>query len=877
MRPFPFPRARLVIGLATTVLATVFALSCFWEIKLEAWTMHALSLAYEPSFETAERWRFILTSTSFAGIALIVPAMWLSRLLRNEQESCTALRHEKALSESLARHDAMTGFFNRRVFNDRLAAILKADGKEIAVFLINLDRFKLINDSYGHAIGDKVLCEIAERLTRFPDRSTSSLARFGGDEFAMIVSDADKDSLASLAAGILREICTPLVSLEGAASISATIGISIAHVDAILPDALLHCADHAMCRGKSAGRATFRFYDPGYESEQQVAKQLEFELTCAVEQDQIEPFFQPFVNLPDEEVVGFEILARWPHPQRGMQMPSTFIPILDRLGMIPCMTFSLLRKSIEYAKLWPQDLMLAINVTASMLEDAGFADRLYDALVQHGFSPCRLEVEITEQALVTNIAAVSESLSKLRARGIGIALDDFGTGYSGIYHLTQLAIDKIKIDRSFLDLGVRGHDKVVSAVLGLANSFRIKAVAEGVEQQDTAHWLSSQRCDFAQGYLFGKPMSADQVSAYLRERRRGEGPARSRSAEQSHGFGEAKQGRHLFLEPSRNTITEFSGRDISVTGCGRAAKSGLSLEPEVHASRYRALIDLAYDAIVTMDDQHNITLFNRAAENLFGYSAAEVLGRPIVTLLPEKFRANHPHKVRQFADSYDPSARQATPPRMDESNSVYGRHRDGSVMPVEISVSKIDLNGRIEFMAAVRDISDRARLVELLKKEATTDTLTGLPNRRGFVQFLEKVLCTGDDLAVFVLDIDFFKKINDQHGHDAGDEVLRVLANVGASMTDGPSLFARWGGEEFVAALPRADEDLAHRIADDLRQRYERQDFEHMWRHQPIRFTVSIGVVTRKAGELDVDALMKRADRALYRAKKSGRNRVEVG
>ncbi|MFM0720389.1 EAL domain-containing protein [Paraburkholderia strydomiana] len=522
MRAFPYQTIRQVIGLAATVLATVFALSCFWEVELEGWTMRAIGLAYEPSFETAQRWRFILTSTSFALLALIVPAVWLGRLLRNQHESYIALRREQALSESLARHDALTGLFNRRVFSDQLGVMLADDRKKAAVLLINLDMFKSINDSYGHAIGDKVLCEIAERLRRFTDRPASSLARLSGDEFAMIVDDADKESLASLARGILREIGAPLVSLQGAISISATIGMSIAYVDAILPDALLHCADHAMYRGKSTGRATFHFYDPGYESEQQIAKQLEFDLICAVAQDQIEPFFQPIVSLPDEEIVGFEILARWQNPHRGMQMPSTFIPILDRLGMIPCMTFSLLRKSIDYAKLWPRDLILAINVTASMLEDTGFAGQLHDTLVEHDFSPGRLEVEITEQALVTNIAAVRESLAKLRARGISIALDDFGTGYSGIYHLTQLAIDKIKIDRSFLDLGVPGHEKVVSAVLGLANSLRIKATAEGVERQDIARWLSSRRCDFAQGYLFGKPMSVNQVSAHLRERRKGE-------------------------------------------------------------------------------------------------------------------------------------------------------------------------------------------------------------------------------------------------------------------------------------------------------------------------------------------------------------------
>ena len=354
-------------------------------------------------------------------------------------------------------------------------------------------------------------------------------------------------------------------------------------------------------------------------------------------------------------------------------------------------------------------------------------------------------------------------------------------------------------------------------------------------------------------------------------------PGRLREPEQTCDFRKGTQCWRLSLRPIRRTGGGASAREILLSGFDLAAKANLVREPLVNASRYRALVDLAYDAIVTMDHQHNITLFNRAAENLFGYSSAEVLGRPIVTLLPEKFRANHPRKVQQFADSYQPSIRQATPPRMDESNSVYGQHRDGTIIPVEIAVSKVELDGGTEFMAVVRDITDRARLMELLKKQAATDALTGLPNRREFLEFVEKVLATSDGLSVFILDIDFFKEINDQHGHDAGDEVLRVLAKVGASMTDRPHLFARWGGEEFVAALPGADSNLAQMIADQLRQRYERQDFEHGWRSRPISFTVSIGVVEREAGEVDVDALMKRADRALYRAKAYGRNRVEVG
>ena len=348
--------------------------------------------------------------------------------------------------------------------------------------------------------------------------------------------------------------------------------------------------------------------------------------------------------------------------------------------------------------------------------------------------------------------------------------------------------------------------------------------------------------------------------------------------EQTYDFRNATQWWRFALKPIRQVTSGGTAmHEILVTGFDLTAKMNQAAEPEVGSLRYRALVDLAYDAIVTIDQQHNITLFNRAAENLFGYSSAEVLGRRIETLLPEKFRTHHSRKVQHFADSYQTTLRQMTPPRMDDSNSVYGLHRDGSLIPVEIAVSKIDVNGATEFTAVVRDITDRARLMELLKKQAATDALTGLPNRRECLEFVEKLLGTHDGLSVFILDIDFFKEINDSHGHDSGDEVLRMLANVGASMILEPNLFARWGGEEFVAVLPGADENLARMIADQLRQRFERQDFEHTWRVKPIPFTVSIGVATRGANEGDVDALIKRADRALYRAKRSGRNRVEVG
>jgi diguanylate cyclase (GGDEF)-like protein len=280
-----------VIYLAAAVLATVFALSCLWEIELESWTMRVLGIRYEPSFESAERWRFILTSTGFAAIALIVPSVWVARSLRIQRDGYRALKREQAKREELARHDPLTGLFNRRLFNEHLAEALDNKDSATAIFLVGLDRFKRINDTYGHAVGDKVLCEIAERLREIANRSAACVARIGGDEFALIVYDDNRRSLTALANDILAALCAPIAFLERSTSVGATMGISVAHVDAVQPDTLIHCAEHAMSRGKSGARATFHFYDPSYEQAQQQASQFESDLLLAVTHEHIEPFF----------------------------------------------------------------------------------------------------------------------------------------------------------------------------------------------------------------------------------------------------------------------------------------------------------------------------------------------------------------------------------------------------------------------------------------------------------------------------------------------------------------------------------------------------------------------------------------------------------
>jgi diguanylate cyclase (GGDEF)-like protein/PAS domain S-box-containing protein len=342
--------------------------------------------------------------------------------------------------------------------------------------------------------------------------------------------------------------------------------------------------------------------------------------------------------------------------------------------------------------------------------------------------------------------------------------------------------------------------------------------------------------------------------------------------EQAYDLKDGTRWWRLSLKPFRHVAGgDSTVLEILITGLDITSKMTLTRELEVSTSRFRSVVNAAYDAIITIDQTHNVTLFNRAAENLFGYDASEMLGQPITTLLPEAYRASHSMHIQKFARS-PVNSRQ-----MDERNRIYGQHHDGSLLPVEIAISKINVDGLLEFTAVIRDISDRVRLMDLLQKEAGTDELTGLPNRREFLDVVENVLRTDDPISVLMLDIDFFKKVNDTYGHDAGDEVLRVLAKAGTAASRNMDVFARWGGEEFVVAMPGTDLEHAQARAEMLRTTVEKQDFMHNWRTgKAIPFTVSIGVATRAPGEHDLDAIMKRADQALYRAKKDGRNRVET-
>jgi diguanylate cyclase (GGDEF)-like protein len=450
------------------------------------------------------------------GMGVFAAAIRKSLLLRR---AMMARITAEAQAESIARHDALTGLANRRLFHETLEKALKSrgPGDQFSVLLIDLDRFKPVNDIHGHAAGNAVLCAVADRLRKIVP-SGSTVARLGGDEYAALVPyGADPDGLAHLAQQIIAAVRSPILWNQGQVEVGATIGIVLATAKNNEPDALLHSADVAMYQGKREGRGTFRFFQAEMDVALKARAQLEADLRLAITRGEITPFFQPIVALPGRELIGFEVLARWRHPTEGLIAPDNFIPIAEETGMIADLFYGLLRQACSDAKSWPSHLQLAVNISPQQLQDQTLPVRILSILSETGFAPSRLEVEITETALINDLESARSALTSLQSLGVKIALDDFGTGYSSLYHLRELRFNKLKIDRSYITSLKEGSEraKLVDAIIQLGASLSLQTTAEGIETASNLDWLSDQGCNFGQGYLFGAPMPKEAADRFL--------------------------------------------------------------------------------------------------------------------------------------------------------------------------------------------------------------------------------------------------------------------------------------------------------------------------------------------------------------------------
>ena len=449
-------------------------------------------------------------------IALTVYALRRYRDLSREIKSRIAAETE---ARNLARHDPLTGLPNRRFFEEKLEQCLSAAtaAHQAAVLMLDLDGFKVVNDTHGHAVGDKALSEFARRVSLIV-RADAFLARVGGDEFTIIMPKIGSlDDPTNLARRIAAAVAEPIVIENVTAEFGVGIGIAIAPNDGVHADELVRRADRALYRAKAAGRSSVRFFEPEMDMHVERRIQIERELRLAIVSDGIVPHYQPLVSLNGNRIIGFEALARWENGDLGFIAPDVFIPIAEETGLINALGDQLFRRACVDAVAWPPGLVLAFNVSPVQLRDPTLGLRLLSILAQTGFSPRRLEIEITESALVENIGVAQIVIDQLREGGVRIALDDFGTGYATLSQLLSFHLDKIKIDRSFVSRLDKSEDSqvIVRAILGLAKGFGLTTTAEGVEDAGQLAYLKANGCTEGQGYLFSRAIPAADITALL--------------------------------------------------------------------------------------------------------------------------------------------------------------------------------------------------------------------------------------------------------------------------------------------------------------------------------------------------------------------------
>ncbi|TPI68968.1 EAL domain-containing protein [Mesorhizobium sp. B3-1-3] len=432
-------------------------------------------------------------------------------------EDVTERRRTEERMTHLAHHDTLTNLPNRSMFRDRLDQAL-GEAKPLAIFSLDLDRFKAVNDTFGHPAGDWLLQCVAKRLQHSVRSSKDVVARFGGDEFAIIqfgirsVADAEK-----LAKRIVEIVGKPYRDKGREMHVGVSLGIALYPGDGHDADTLLTNADMALYRGKSEGRNVYRFFEPGMDALMRERRALEADLEAALSRREFELDFQPILDIGSGRIVGAEALMRWRSPSRGLVSPENFIPVAEETGLIVQLGDWALRKACNVAANWPPDMRMAVNVSAAQIKSGGFARSVIAALAFSGLPANRLELEITETVMMDESDAVLKTLSQLRGLGVRIALDDFGTGYSSLGYLRRFPVDKIKIDRSFTsDLDKRDTAAIVRTVIGLGAELGITVTAEGVETEAQLDMLRKAGCGEAQGYLIGVPAKAAEVSRLLR-------------------------------------------------------------------------------------------------------------------------------------------------------------------------------------------------------------------------------------------------------------------------------------------------------------------------------------------------------------------------
>nr|WP_321323939.1 EAL domain-containing protein [uncultured Parasphingorhabdus sp.] len=473
-----------------------------------------------------------ITGQTKAGDNVLVPAFLLNIALIlfgwRRYNDLTKEVEERAAAEQLARSlavtDPLTGLLNRRTIGERTAEMIslaQKQKKSITFMMLDLDNFKAINDVHGHSAGDAVLKQVANRLQRvLPPHNL--LARLGGDEFAcaFVFNPEQPTMVERIADDLIETIAAPIV--ENGIQLAVTTSIGMARYDSESEgvDLLMRRADIAMYNSKKQGRNRYCWFDINMEQELQTRSLLETGMRMGIPNGEFVPYFEQQIDLATGKLTGFEVLARWESPTQGLISPEVFIPIAEETGMIGDLSLSIMRQALDHAKYWDPSLKISVNIAPVQLLDPWLAQKIVKLLVESGFPPSRLEIEITESALFENLSLAQSIVGSLKNQDIKIALDDFGTGYSSLAHLRALPFDRIKIDRSFVSSLMHNAESkaIVKAINGLGESLGLPITAEGIEDKDTENALRSIGCAQGQGWYYGRPCTALETRKILAQR-----------------------------------------------------------------------------------------------------------------------------------------------------------------------------------------------------------------------------------------------------------------------------------------------------------------------------------------------------------------------
>jgi diguanylate cyclase (GGDEF)-like protein/PAS domain S-box-containing protein len=464
---------------------------------------------------------------------LIDLAIYSRQLLYNEQPAIllalmdiTERKRAEARLAFMAQHDGLTGLPNRNLLRQQMDDLLlhtRRSSEKVAVLVLGLDNFKAVNDTLGHGVGDKLLRGVAKRL-RSTLREEDALARLNSDEFAIVQSGVTRPEEAVLLARRLLEAIADPYLLDGhSVVVGASIGIAMSPGDGDESERLLKNADMALSRAKNDFRGTFSFFEAEMDARAQVRRKIELDLRDAIQNEQLQPHYQPLVDLSTGRITGFEALVRWPHPERGMISPGEFIPVAEETGLINPLGGLMLRRACMDAALWPDDVRVAVNLSPLQFRTGNLLALVMDALKHSGLPARRLELEITETLLLEKSSQVLATLHALRALGVRISMDDFGTGYSSLSYLRSFPFDKIKIDQSFVrDLGSnREAQAIVRSIISLGMGLGVTITAEGVETEAELSCLRTEGCHEGQGFLFSRARPNAEIVGLLRAQRGG--------------------------------------------------------------------------------------------------------------------------------------------------------------------------------------------------------------------------------------------------------------------------------------------------------------------------------------------------------------------